>query len=141
MSFQTSYVMFHFAVTASCFCFQAIMHHEGHMDDGLTLSRSQNEESRTARVIRSTVFLFNRFIRYVFKMICSSLFSIQFYSKLPLTQQGTIYPSEKIDQCFSNWILCQFFVLSADAHFSRYWSIFFPLSSKINLLLNLNLNA
>ncbi|NXV59061.1 RYR2 protein, partial [Molothrus ater] len=42
---------------------KAIMHHEGHMDDGLTLSRSQNEESRTARVIRSTVFLFNRFIR------------------------------------------------------------------------------
>lgn len=34
------------------------------MDDGLTLSRSQHEESRTARVIRSTVFLFNRFIRY-----------------------------------------------------------------------------
>uniref|UniRef100_A0A663N3J0 Ryanodine receptor 2 n=1 Tax=Athene cunicularia TaxID=194338 RepID=A0A663N3J0_ATHCN len=33
---------------------KAIMHHEGHMDDGLTLSRSQNEESRTARVIRST---------------------------------------------------------------------------------------
>lgn len=71
--------MSHFAVTASCFCFQAIMHHEGHMDDGLTLSRSQNEESRTARVIRSTVFLFNRFIRCVFKMICSSLF---FYSVL-----------------------------------------------------------
>lgn len=44
--------------------FQAIMHHEGHMDDGLTLSRSQHEESRTARVIRSTVFLFNRFIRF-----------------------------------------------------------------------------
>eukprot|EP00075_Anas_platyrhynchos_P020331 XP_027309584.1 ryanodine receptor 2 isoform X4 [Anas platyrhynchos] len=42
---------------------KAIMHHEGHMDDGLTLSRSQHEESRTARVIRSTVFLFNRFIR------------------------------------------------------------------------------
>ncbi|TSL04189.1 Ryanodine receptor 2 [Bagarius yarrelli] len=41
---------------------KAIMHHEGHMDDGLTLSRSQHEESRTARVIRSTVFLFNRFI-------------------------------------------------------------------------------
>lgn len=46
--------------------FQAIMHHEGHMDDGLNLSRSQHEESRTARVIRSTVFLFNRFIRYFF---------------------------------------------------------------------------
>uniref|UniRef100_A0AAX7UUJ1 Ryanodine receptor 2 n=1 Tax=Astatotilapia calliptera TaxID=8154 RepID=A0AAX7UUJ1_ASTCA len=42
---------------------KAIMHHEGHMDDGLTLSRSQHEESRTARVIRSTVFLFNCFIR------------------------------------------------------------------------------
>ncbi|XP_061823093.1 ryanodine receptor 2 isoform X9 [Nerophis lumbriciformis] len=42
---------------------KAIMHNEGHMDDGLTLSRSQHEESRTARVIRSTVFLFNLFIR------------------------------------------------------------------------------
>ncbi|EPQ17120.1 Ryanodine receptor 2 [Myotis brandtii] len=42
---------------------KAIMHHEGHMDDGINLSRSQHEESRTARVIRSTVFLFNRFIR------------------------------------------------------------------------------
>uniref|UniRef100_A0A2K5TUY5 Ryanodine receptor 2 n=1 Tax=Macaca fascicularis TaxID=9541 RepID=A0A2K5TUY5_MACFA len=42
---------------------KAIMHHEGHMDDGISLSRSQHEESRTARVIRSTVFLFNRFIR------------------------------------------------------------------------------
>uniref|UniRef100_A0A4W3IRR6 Ryanodine receptor 2 n=1 Tax=Callorhinchus milii TaxID=7868 RepID=A0A4W3IRR6_CALMI len=46
---------------------KAIMHHEGHMDDGLTLSRSQHEESRTARVIRSTVLLFNRFIRCVMK--------------------------------------------------------------------------
>ncbi|XP_077359216.1 ryanodine receptor 2 [Festucalex cinctus] len=42
---------------------KALMHHEGHMDDGLTLSRSQHEESHTARVIRSTVFLFNLFIR------------------------------------------------------------------------------
>ncbi|CAG5911922.1 unnamed protein product [Menidia menidia] len=42
---------------------KAIMHQEGHMDDGLSLSRSQHEESRTARVIRSTVFLFNLFIR------------------------------------------------------------------------------
>ncbi|XP_037829496.1 ryanodine receptor 2 [Kryptolebias marmoratus] len=42
---------------------KAIMHHEGHMDDGLTLSRSQHEESHTARVIRSTVLLFNLFIR------------------------------------------------------------------------------
>ncbi|XP_072311661.1 ryanodine receptor 2 [Eucyclogobius newberryi] len=42
---------------------KAIMHHEGHMDDGLTLSRSQHEESRAARVIRSSAFLFNLFIR------------------------------------------------------------------------------
>lgn len=48
-----------------CASSQAIMHHEGHMDDGINLSRSQHEESRTARVIRSTVFLFNRFIRYI----------------------------------------------------------------------------
>uniref|UniRef100_A0A3B5AWF2 Ryanodine receptor 2b (cardiac) n=1 Tax=Stegastes partitus TaxID=144197 RepID=A0A3B5AWF2_9TELE len=47
---------------------KAIMHHEGHMDDGLTLSRSQHEESRTARVIRSTVFLFNLFIRGLDKL-------------------------------------------------------------------------
>ena len=52
---------------------QAIMHHEGHMDDGLNLSRSQHEESRTARVIRSTVFLFNRFIRYIFLLCCDCL--------------------------------------------------------------------
>uniref|UniRef100_A0A8C4LBH4 Ryanodine receptor 2 n=1 Tax=Equus asinus asinus TaxID=83772 RepID=A0A8C4LBH4_EQUAS len=52
---------------------KAIMHHEGHMDDGLNLSRSQHEESRTARVIRSTVFLFNRFIRYIFFCCCGCL--------------------------------------------------------------------
>uniref|UniRef100_A0A096M2M4 Ryanodine receptor 2b (cardiac) n=1 Tax=Poecilia formosa TaxID=48698 RepID=A0A096M2M4_POEFO len=51
---------------------KAIMHHEGHMDDGLTLSRSQHEESRTARVIRSTVFLFNIFIR-----ICRGLDTVR----------------------------------------------------------------
>lgn len=97
VSFQSSYLTAHFAVSASCFCFQAIMHHEGHMDDGLTLSRSQNEESRTARVIRSTVFLFNRFIRCAFRIIYSSLlfFPFQFYSTFPLTQQGIIYPSGK----------------------------------------------
>uniref|UniRef100_A0A8C4LL11 Ryanodine receptor 2 n=1 Tax=Equus asinus asinus TaxID=83772 RepID=A0A8C4LL11_EQUAS len=62
---------------------KAIMHHEGHMDDGLNLSRSQHEESRTARVIRSTVFLFNRFIRYIFFCCCGSIFplSIIFFSE------------------------------------------------------------
>ncbi|XP_031434602.1 ryanodine receptor 2 isoform X2 [Clupea harengus] len=42
---------------------QAILHLEGHMDDGLTLSRSQTEESRAAQIIRSSVLLFSHFIR------------------------------------------------------------------------------
>ncbi|KAM3606327.1 uncharacterized protein V6R79_014397 [Siganus canaliculatus] len=42
---------------------KAILHSEGHMDDGLTLSRSQSEESHTARLIRSATLLFARFIR------------------------------------------------------------------------------
>ncbi|XP_012989669.2 ryanodine receptor 2 isoform X4 [Esox lucius] len=42
---------------------KAIMHSEGHMDDGLSLSRSQREESHTARLLHSTVLLFTRFIR------------------------------------------------------------------------------
>ncbi|XP_040906318.1 ryanodine receptor 2 [Toxotes jaculatrix] len=42
---------------------KAILHSEGHMDDGLTLSRSQREESHTARLIRSAVLLFTQFIR------------------------------------------------------------------------------
>ncbi|XP_078017038.1 ryanodine receptor 2 [Epinephelus lanceolatus] len=42
---------------------KAILHSEGHMDDGLTLSRSQREESHTARLIRSATLLFTRFIR------------------------------------------------------------------------------
>ncbi|CAN0250954.1 unnamed protein product [Lampetra fluviatilis] len=40
---------------------KAIVHQEGHMDDGLTLSRSRPEDSRTARIIRSTTALFNSF--------------------------------------------------------------------------------
>ena len=43
---------------------QAILHEEGKMDDGLEFSRSQEEESRTARVIRKCDSLFSRFIRY-----------------------------------------------------------------------------
>lgn len=34
------------------------------MDDGLTLSRSQREESHTARLILNAVSLFTDFIRY-----------------------------------------------------------------------------
>ncbi|XP_041802824.1 ryanodine receptor 2-like [Chelmon rostratus] len=42
---------------------KAILHSEGHMDDGLTLSRAQREESHTARLIRSATLLFTHFIR------------------------------------------------------------------------------
>jgi hypothetical protein len=38
---------------------------EGHMDDGFTFSRAQEEESRSARVIRKCQSLFNRFNKYV----------------------------------------------------------------------------
>lgn len=41
---------------------QAILHEEGKMDDGLDFSRSQEEESRTARVIRKCSSLFTQFI-------------------------------------------------------------------------------
>ena len=43
---------------------QAILHEEGKMDDGLDFSRSQEEESRTARVIRKCSSLFTNFITY-----------------------------------------------------------------------------
>ncbi|XP_037033206.1 ryanodine receptor isoform X4 [Bradysia coprophila] len=41
---------------------QAILHEEGKMDDGLDFSRSQEEESKTARVIRKCSSLFTKFI-------------------------------------------------------------------------------
>ncbi|XP_023317849.1 ryanodine receptor isoform X1 [Trichogramma pretiosum] len=41
---------------------QAVLHEEGKMDDGLDFSRSQEEESRTARVIRKCSSLFSQFI-------------------------------------------------------------------------------
>lgn len=40
----------------------AIMSEEGKMDDGLEFSRSQEEEAKTARVIRKCGTLFNRFV-------------------------------------------------------------------------------
>jgi ryanodine receptor 2 len=48
---------------------QAILHEEGKMDDGLDFSRSQEEESRTARVIRKCSSLFTNFITYVFVFV------------------------------------------------------------------------
>lgn len=41
---------------------QAALHEEGKMDDGLDFSRSQEEESRTARVIRKCSSVFTQFI-------------------------------------------------------------------------------
>lgn len=45
---------------------QAVLHEEGKMDDGLDFSRSQEEESKTARVIRKCSSLFTKFITYVY---------------------------------------------------------------------------
>lgn len=42
---------------------QAALHEEGKMDDGLDFSRSQEEESKTARVIRKCSSLFTKFIK------------------------------------------------------------------------------
>ncbi|KAG7259123.1 hypothetical protein CRUP_027106 [Coryphaenoides rupestris] len=50
----------------SAFCFRiskTILHQEGHMDDALTVSRSQTEESQAARMIFSTTGLFRHFIK------------------------------------------------------------------------------
>lgn len=43
---------------------QAILHQEGHMDDALSLTRSQREESQAARMIYSTSGLYSHFIRW-----------------------------------------------------------------------------
>ncbi|XP_062863941.1 ryanodine receptor 2 [Trichomycterus rosablanca] len=42
---------------------QAILHSEGHMDDGLTFSHSQIEESKAAGLIRSSALILKRFKR------------------------------------------------------------------------------
>ena len=42
---------------------QAILHQEGHMDDALSLTRCQHEESQAARMIYSTAGLYNHFIK------------------------------------------------------------------------------
>ncbi|CAL8363589.1 unnamed protein product [Merluccius merluccius] len=42
---------------------KTILHQEGHMDDALTVSRSQTEESQAARMIYSTTGLFRHFIK------------------------------------------------------------------------------
>ena len=42
---------------------QAILMVEGHMDDGLTMSRAQEEENKSARVIRKCTSLISRFVK------------------------------------------------------------------------------
>jgi len=42
---------------------QVILHEEGRMDDAFTFSRSQDEEARTAGVIRKCTVLFTQFIK------------------------------------------------------------------------------
>uniref|UniRef100_A0A672NYN4 Ryanodine receptor 1 n=1 Tax=Sinocyclocheilus grahami TaxID=75366 RepID=A0A672NYN4_SINGR len=42
---------------------KAILHQEGHMDDALTVARSQTAESQAARMIYSTTGLFTQFIK------------------------------------------------------------------------------
>jgi len=48
---------------------QSVMLEEGHMDDGLTLTRAQDEESRSALVIRKCTSLFNKFIKGKFSVL------------------------------------------------------------------------
>ena len=42
---------------------QAVVMVEGHMDDGLTMSRAQEEENKSARVIRKCTSLISRFVK------------------------------------------------------------------------------
>ncbi|XP_050784274.1 ryanodine receptor 1 isoform X2 [Gopherus flavomarginatus] len=42
---------------------KAILHQEGHMDDALSLTRCQHEESQAARIIYSTSGLYSHFVR------------------------------------------------------------------------------
>ena len=47
---------------------KAIVMVEGHMDDGLTFSRAQIEEDKSARVIRKCTSLISRFIKYIYNI-------------------------------------------------------------------------
>lgn len=40
-----------------------MLHQEGHMDDALSLTRCQQEESQAVRMIYSTAGLYNQFIK------------------------------------------------------------------------------
>ncbi|XP_043197981.1 ryanodine receptor-like isoform X5 [Amphibalanus amphitrite] len=59
---------------------QAILHEEGKMDDGLEFSRSQDEESRTARVIRKCSSLFTKFTKQLDQIRTSRRHSVMLSS-------------------------------------------------------------
>lgn len=61
---------------------QAILSEEGKMDDGLEFSRSQEEEAKTARVIRKCGIMFNRFVR-----ILDALYEKRFPSRMVSTRR------------------------------------------------------
>lgn len=61
---------------------QAILSEEGKMDDGLEFSRSQEEEAKTARVIRKCGIMFNRFIR-----VLDALYEKRFPSRMASTRR------------------------------------------------------
>lgn len=65
MSINTIQVFLNRNLQFCCPHHQVILHQEGHMDDALTVSRSQTEESQAARMIYSTMGLFRQFIKYV----------------------------------------------------------------------------
>uniref|UniRef100_A0AAR2IQQ6 Ryanodine receptor 2b (cardiac) n=1 Tax=Pygocentrus nattereri TaxID=42514 RepID=A0AAR2IQQ6_PYGNA len=79
---------------------QAILHSEGHMDDGLTLSRSQREESQAAGLIRSSTLLFSDFIRGLDKRanISASELQIEMFRQSLQDLIGYFRPP-KIGQC------------------------------------------
>lgn len=64
---------------------QAILHEEGKMDDCLDFSRSQEEESKTARVIRKCSSLFTQFINALETLQSNRRHSI-FFQKVNLNE-------------------------------------------------------
>ncbi|GAA6091107.1 ryanodine receptor 1 [Tachysurus ichikawai] len=63
---------------------KAILHQEGHMDDALTVARSQTEESQAARMIYSTAGLFTQFIKSLDSLSGKNKSSAPPPSSLPL---------------------------------------------------------
>ena len=69
---------------------QIILHEEGRMDDAVAFSRSQDEESKTARVIRKCTALFNHFITGLDNMSASKRSSGFFRYAFTVVNSGAI---------------------------------------------------